>query len=290
LIVIPHTKTRSRTLAFSKRTIRAAQGTALVLGLILLGVTADYVRLRLFHQDFTALRAENAKQREEISAYQSSVGDLERQLKVLADLAGKLNVMAGIKSPDAVPGFGFIGGPSDDHNQLSSAAPPPITSGQMQNVQQKAADIERNFGTLVNFFENKTAELAATPSIWPVRGWPSSGFQWRNDPFTGNRKFHFGLDIVASPGSPVVAPADGTIIAAASDNSLGNHVRILHGNGVTTIYGHLRIILVRVGQRVKRRDPIGEVGSTGMSIGPHLHYEVRKNDRAVNPYGYIIED
>jgi len=288
LIIIPHGKTCSRTLSFSKRTIKSVQWTAVALGLLLLGITADYLRIRLSHADLKSLRVENQKQREEIAAYQTTIGGLERQMKVLGDFAGKLNIMAGIKSPDAVPSAGYVGGSSD--GQMSLSAPPPITPAQLQNVQQKAADIGKNFGTLVNFFENKASELASMPSIRPTVGWPSSGFGWRPDPFIGQQKFHYGLDIVASPGSPVIAPADGTIIAVAYDAYLGHNVRILHGNGLTTIYGHLRKALVRTGQRVKRGDQIGEVGSTGRAIGPHLHYEVRVNDKAVNPMAYILDE
>jgi murein DD-endopeptidase MepM/ murein hydrolase activator NlpD len=216
---------------------------------------------------------------------------LENQLKVLGDKAGKLNIMAGIKSPEMLPSAGYVGGPSG--GQMSITAPPPITPGQLQNVQQRAADIERNYDTLINFWGNKTAELATTPTIWPVRGWPSSGFGWRPDPFTGRQTFHYGLDIVAAFGSPVTATADGMVISVVTvnqDRLLGNNVRLLHGSGITTIYGHLSKISVRAGQRVKRGDKIGEVGSTGKSIGPHLHYEVRVNDKAVTPYHYILEE
>ncbi|MBM3311615.1 MAG: M23 family metallopeptidase, partial [Candidatus Aminicenantes bacterium] len=202
--------------------------------------------------------------------------------------ASKLNVMAGIKSPEMLPSAGYVGGSSP--GQSSMAAPPPITPGQLQNVQNRAADIDRNFDTLVHFFENKAAELAAMPSIWPVRGWPSSGFGWRPDPFTGIQTFHYGLDIVAAYGSPITATADGVIISVSFDRFLGHNVRILHGNGRTTIYGHLSKVLTRVGKKVVRGDIIGEVGSSGKSIGPHLHYEVRVNDKAVNPYQFILEE
>jgi murein DD-endopeptidase MepM/ murein hydrolase activator NlpD len=287
-IIVPHTKTCSRTVSFSKRMVRAAQVAAAVLGVLGLVVTADYIRIRLARQDVRALRALNEQQKKEITAYQNSVGALENQLKVLGDKASKLNVMAGIKSAELLPSAGFVGGSYP--GQSSLAAPPPVTPGELQNVQNRAADIGRNFDTLVHFFENKAVELAAMPSIWPVRGWPSSGFGWRPDPFTGIQTFHYGLDIVAAYGSPISATADGHVISVSFDRFLGHHVRILHGNGRTTIYGHLSKVLTRVGKKVVRGDVIGEVGSSGKSIGPHLHYEVRVNDKAVNPYQFILEE
>ncbi|MBM3294910.1 MAG: hypothetical protein FJY82_10340 [Candidatus Aminicenantes bacterium] len=287
-IIVPHGKTCSRTVSLSKRTVRALQAAAVVLVFLFAAVTADYVRIRLAGEDIRTLRALNEKQSREIALYQSSVGTLENQLKVLGEKASKLNVMAGIRSPDLLASAGYVGGLSS--SQAPGGAPPPITSGQLQNVRQKAADIERNFDTLASFFQNKAAELATMPSIWPVRGWPSSGFGWRPDPFTGLQTFHYGLDIVAAFGSPVAATADGIVISAGFDRLLGNNVRILHGNGRTTIYGHFSKIMTRIGKKVVRGEIIGEVGSTGKSIGPHLHYEVRVNDKAVNPYLYILEE
>jgi len=289
LIIIPHNKTCSRTVSFSRWTVKAAKAAAVLFVLVFSAVTADYIRLRLSGHDVKMLRAQNERQKQEIASYQSSVGVLENQLKVLGDKASKLNIMAGIKSADLLPSAGYVGGSSS--GQMTMAAPPPITPAELQNVQQRAEDIGRNFDTLTRWAENKAAELAAMPSIWPVRGWPSSGFGWRPDPFTGLQTFHYGLDIVAAYGSPVVATADGVVIAVNFDRRfLGNHVRILHGNGKTTIYGHLSKVLTRVGSKVRRGDIIGEVGSTGKSIGPHLHYEVRVNDKAVNPYLYILEE
>ena len=131
---------------------------------------------------------------------------------------------------------------------------------------------------------------AATPSIWPVKGPVTSKFGPRLSPFTGKKAFHAGLDIGAPRGETVRAPAKGKVVEAAYDWKLGNFIRINHGYGVETIYGHLSKILVRYGQEVKRGDVLGRVGSTGRySTGPHLHYQVAVNDKVVDPLQYILD-
>ena len=121
----------------------------------------------------------------------------------------------------------------------------------------------------------------------PVTGWFSDGFGWRKDPRTGKRQFHRGIDIVADAGTPIVAPADGLVSRATRVADYGKMIDLSHGFGYATRYGHLSEILVRPGQRVRRGDVIGRVGSTGRSTGPHLHYEVFRDGRRVNPWKYL---
>ncbi|MGD8536811.1 MAG: M23 family metallopeptidase, partial [Candidatus Aminicenantes bacterium] len=159
-----------------------------------------------------------------------------------------------------------------------------------ESIAQKAQGVDKNLDTLVRFFEDKSYRLATTPSIYPTAGWQTSSFGKRKDPFTGEDEFHYGIDVAASHGSPVFATADGTVIKIKTEKIGGNVVIINHGGGVTTVYCHLSKFNVKVGQKVKRKDVIGFVGQTGKAIGPHVHYEVRKNGRAVNPYHYILEE
>lgn len=132
--------------------------------------------------------------------------------------------------------------------------------------------------------------LAATPSIKPSKGWFTSGFGYRISPFTGKPAMHNGLDIAASPGSPVYAPADGIVSFAGYDEGYGKLVSIDHGYGVVTRYGHNSQIYVQVGQKVNRWDIIAAVGNTGRSTGPHCHYEVRVNNVPVNPINFILDE
>lgn len=137
-------------------------------------------------------------------------------------------------------------------------------------------------------FTERSQMLSSTPSIAPVHGVLTDGFGGRSDPFTGEKGLHTAVDISSAPGQPVRAPADGIVIKAEWANGYGNVVFISHGFGYSTRYGHLANFAVKAGQKVKRGDVIGEVGSTGRSTGPHLHYEVRLNDQPVNPLAYIL--
>lgn len=136
--------------------------------------------------------------------------------------------------------------------------------------------------------ENKGI-LTAMPSIWPVTGFVSSSFGQRNSPFGRGGQFHKGLDISNRIGTPVVAPAEGTVIMAGLDGAYGNSVEIEHGGGIVTKYAHLQKSVVKSGQYVKRGETLGYIGMTGRTTGPHLHYEVRLNGVPVNPMRYILE-
>ena len=130
--------------------------------------------------------------------------------------------------------------------------------------------------------------LASTPSTAPVRGVLTDGYGGRSDPFTGEKGVHTAIDISSAHGQPIRSPADGIVVKAEWANGYGNVVYMSHGFGYSTRYGHLSTFNVKTGQKVKRGDVVGYVGSTGRSTGPHLHYEVRLNNRPVNPLAYIL--
>jgi murein DD-endopeptidase MepM/ murein hydrolase activator NlpD len=130
--------------------------------------------------------------------------------------------------------------------------------------------------------------LAVIPSIWPVDGTVTSDFGPRFSPFTGQVQQHSGLDISARVGTPIYAPARGTVISAGNDGAYGISLDINHGGGIVTKYAHMQKFVVNPGQTVERGDLIGYVGRTGRVTGPHLHYEVRLSGVATNPYSYIL--
>jgi murein DD-endopeptidase MepM/ murein hydrolase activator NlpD len=289
LIVIPHTKRTTRTLSFSKRTIKIATWGAAIAGILLLGVTVDYIRIQVSSQSYGALKAENRAQKETIREYQSKMGALESRVKGFDEYIKKLNLMAGITTDQKLQEFNVGDYPREEESSSSGSGQVQAPGVQIRDLQNKTEDIQRNFDTLTAFFESNASFLASQPSIWPTNGWTSSGFGYRMDPFTQNRTFHYGLDIVATRGNPVVAPADGFVAEISRSGQFGNSIVLSHGGGLTTLYGHLSKISVVSGQKVKRGDVIGNVGNTGKSIGPHLHYEVRINGKPVNPYTYILE-
>jgi murein DD-endopeptidase MepM/ murein hydrolase activator NlpD len=137
--------------------------------------------------------------------------------------------------------------------------------------------------------EKKSSRWAATPSIWPVKGWVTSGFGPRVSPFTEKPAWHDGLDIGAAANAPIQSPAQGRVTAVGFDPKLGILVKLDHGFGIETVYGHLAKSLVKEGQRVKRGEAIALVGSTGLATGPHLHYMVKVNGQALDPVKYILD-
>ena len=152
-------------------------------------------------------------------------------------------------------------------------------------IQSKSLD------EILKLAKDKEKLLSAIPAIQPIKNEDlkhmASGFGYRTDPFTKVRKFHAGMDFSSKTGTPVYATGDGVVERADNTASgYGNHIVVRHGYGYETLYGHLSKYKVRAGERVKRGDIIGYVGSTGRSEAPHLHYEVHKNGEVVNPLNF----
>ena len=165
------------------------------------------------------------------------------------------------------------------------------TTKKIDILSKRLAVQSQSLDEILKLAKEKNKLLAAIPAIQPIKNESlkqmSSGFGYRNDPFTKVRKFHEGMDFTAKIGTPIYATGDGIVDKA--DNTVsgyGNHIVIRHGFGYETLYGHLSKYNVRAGKKVNRGDIIGYVGSTGRSEAPHLHYEVHKNGEVVNPLNF----
>jgi len=288
LIIIPHSKSQHKTISFSKKEIRFFTGLTIFLFVAIIVFLLDYFTMNVTRQKYKDLYAENTKQKEEIAQYEKSVNELKETIDNLDRYRKKINVMAGLKSQDILKEAGVGGG--EINNQNITSLPKETGLNQVKKISQEADSIEKNLGTLTQFFEAQTLKLASTPSIWPTRGYVSSPFGWRIDPFTQKRTFHRGIDIATHFGNPVVATADGVIIETKMEKIGGKTVKISHRGGYTTVYCHLNAFKVKPGQKVERGDVIGLVGKTGKALGPHVHYEVRLNGKSINPYYYILEE
>lgn len=165
----------------------------------------------------------------------------------------------------------------------------------INNLSRRMAFQDKSFTEIQGFVRNKEVLLASTPAIQPVSNKDlnriASGFGYRIDPVYKTVKMHAGLDFAAPQGTPIYATADGTVTLAGNiGNGYGNHVIINHGYGYETLYGHMFKVKARAGQKVKRGEIIGYVGSTGKSTGPHCHYEVHKNDHPLDPVYFFYND
>ena len=157
----------------------------------------------------------------------------------------------------------------------------------MENLKKQINISISTVGEIRDYLHVQRDLYVSTPQGLPVRGHISSSYGGRVSPIDGGREFHSGVDISAEPGKPVHATADGIVSFSGWSGGNGKLVVLEHGHGFSTFYAHNRMILVKVGQKVKRGDVISYVGSTGSSTGPHVHYEIWKNGRHVNPREYI---
>jgi len=289
-IIIPHYRGRQRTVSLSKKTIKIISGIAAVMGIALTVFLVDYFMMNGIRQNYKELCTVKAQQDEILAQYQTSIDELNAKIETFEKYREKLNVMAGLKSEEILelePGLGDAG----DDQEVDIPFTHETNLDRLDTINRRADGIDNNLSTLSHFFENQSLELAATPSIAPTKGYWASPYGWRDDPFTGKRTFHPGVDIATHYGNPIVATADGLVIARQKDKIGGNTIKISHPNsGYVTVYCHLSKYLVKVGQRVKRGEAIGLIGKTGRARGPHVHYEVRQNGKRLNPWYFILDN
>ena len=264
--------------------------------------TVDYIFLKYTNQNPYTLQqqvkdyqSELEMQRIQIKKYAGEINLLKSKLVGLNDFEKKLRIIANIEKSDVQNNLFGIGGsmpedldtsilPSERHSSLLREM-----NDQVDEIDAALGRQEDGFTELYAFIEEQKNILASTPAIRPTKGWFSSGFGYRTSPFTGRRTFHKGLDIANKTHTPIIASADGVVAFAGKKGGMGLMIKIDHGHGMATRYGHLSKINVKRGEAVERGDVIGLMGNTGRSTGPHLHYEVRLNGVAVNPIKYILD-
>jgi len=240
-------------------------------------------------------------------------GRLEKQKKEIAYLHGRLKRIQeqavyiqnylGLNSEGAVKGkIGQGGGDAFPYNISEPNSSPsmgkqafPVVSELSQphlfshlKVHQLDEDLEEIIRTL----EKRQNELEHTPSLSPVnprKSWVSCGYGMRISPFTGKKQFHAGIDIAGWKGTPIMAPADGNVYFSGRWGSMGLTLKIRHDSTYITTYGHLYKTSLKKGQRVKRGDIIGYMGNSGRSTGYHLHYEIKKKGKRVNPFSFMVD-
>jgi murein DD-endopeptidase MepM/ murein hydrolase activator NlpD len=252
---------------------------------ILIGLGARWSALATLDD----LTSTNAKLTVENQNYREATGQLYEQISSLQAAVDEIGATAAVdpassrameRLPAAVRSRAMGGGAVAGAVLGTALAPGDAAFTVMRDV---LGAIENRLDAVRTGVERRRSLADATPSIWPVAGWLTSAFGNRRDPFTGGSDFHPGLDISASHGEAVLAPASGTVSMAGWNGSYGNMVVVDHGYGIVTKFGHLSRYGVMDGQQVNRGDVIGFVGSTGRSTSSHLHYEIWVNGKLTNP-------
>ena len=283
ILVIPEGSHQVRRFGVRLSVLKRIAAAAVVLALGLAGLITDYVLTNLDQNELERLQVENLSQREELHRLIVKLEDLRQEIVVLAQNDAKVRVMAKLSAPKSDSMVG-VGGPAtqEDVNREFSV------------IQQRIDEVRRQIDLrresqeeIQGILNDQRSLLAAKPGGWPVKGWLTSSFGMRRDPFNGRRKMHEGLDIAARTGTSVTATADGIVSSVKTEPGYGKVVILDHGYGYRTIYGHNSKYYVKVGQRVRRGERIAAVGNTGRSTGSHVHYEIRLNGVPVNPRKYL---
>ena len=247
--------------------------------------------------ELASLQREN----EGLLAHVAEVGErLDQMAVTVAQSEGKereARLLAGLDPLDSETRRLGVGGPlltdsaSGEMNSPDLAFEIEGQSRRLDELERRVAFQRRSFKEAITLLSSRRDRLDRTPTISPLRDLyaVTSGYGWRDDPFTGEEAFHYGVDMRAAEGTPVYATAAGTVIAVESKRDYGLTVIIEHGDGVETRYAHLFSSDREPGDIVSRGDVIGAVGNTGRSTGPHVHYEVRVDGVAQNPSLYIVQ-
>lgn len=284
IIIVPHSQARFIKFSFSTRTFIAAStifAVALALSVVAIAYSKNAVSR---HADVQRLLAENQELAEVNQELARTIGEVQARLDEFEERTARLALAAGMESDaTGVSGTTALGG------NVGSGGPYDRLSEGPEALRLQGMWIDRQLEQVEKSFVETGELLASTPTVAPVTGVLTDGYGTRNDPITGRRAFHRGLDISSRRGTPIYAPADGIVVFVGRNGGLGRTLRISHGFGFTTLYGHLHEFKVGLGDEVRRGEQIGTVGNSGRSTGSHLHYEVHVDGKSVNPLYYILD-
>jgi len=268
----------------------------LLLGLSLLsvGVLRDYFSLKAKIPRMAMLERENALRAKQLVEMANRIDAVTVDMAALNEQEKELKALSSQVGAEEMGKFRGMGGSdvilTDPKENLQKADLKLVRAmhRSLDNLESTIEQRKEKYAEFEKFLDDQKMLLASTPSIWPTRGWLSSRFGYRTSPFADKREFHRGIDISARSGSKVISPANGLVVFTGWKRGYGRVIVIKHARGFKTKYAHLRKILVKKGQHVKKGAKIGLVGNSGRTTGSHLHYEVHLNNVAVNPLRYIF--
>lgn len=265
-----------------------------VLGAILILVFAVFLKTPLFMKMHDVQKQLATENRSVLSLYQR-LGEIHKQIESLVTKERRIALIMGKK--ESVGGALMGVGGRDSWMAPADMIVAYTGNGVFRRI-DRVLEVERRellereveLNRLANAMSLEQERWLRIPSIHPVNGIETSPFGWRNSPFGYGREFHPGIDFGARMGTPVMATAAGVVIWVGWDAGFGKTVKIRHVDGIVTLFGHLSRYFVHMGDSVKRGQVIAALGNTGMSTGPHLHYEILVNAKPVNPLRYFIVD
>jgi murein DD-endopeptidase MepM/ murein hydrolase activator NlpD len=285
ILIIPEGSHRVRRFALKLSALKWTAVGVAACALLVGALTLFALRSGFDRSEFERLREQARVHQQEMGQLVAKLENLRKELMVMAQNDAKVRVMNKLTKPKAEADLlGGVGGPAVGDEPVDS-----LTSLQRQiDDLRREVDLRRvSQEEIQGFLNDQRSLLGSRPTGWPAKGWVTSDFGVRRDPFDGQRRMHEGLDIATRTGTPVVATAAGVVREVGTEPGYGKLVVIDHGYGFSTAYGHNSRILVKVGQRIKRGDLIANAGNTGRSSGPHVHYEVRLSGVPVNPQKFL---
>lgn len=298
VMLVPHGSGASRAVEVSQTVMKALIGIGGVVALLFLVLGGTALSRGVNVTKSRALERENQLLASEIQRLRERLVGLRDTLDKFSEREQAMRLLAGLTPVDQDVQQGGIGGPSgqwSERDSLSAAGP----NGQqalaaridMDQLTRRANILVRSINEAYDSASSQRARYAALPSIMPTKGWLTSAFaREREHPILHLARPHEGMDLSARAGTEIEAPAAGVVTQVSWVEGYGNMLTIDHGYGLVTRYAHCSKILVVRGQRVKRGQQVALVGNTGLSTGPHLHYEVWVNGRPVNPMKYVLPD
>lgn len=232
---------------------------------------------------------------EQLQSTRQMVAELSDTMAIIVKRDQQVRVLAGLEPTDPEVSLAGIGGPRPRTESGPELAEEPLGQSALANradvstLIRRANLLARSFDEAIDSIATRRDLMERTPSIMPTSGWVTSAYMAeRIHPIHGELRAHEGIDVSTPMGSPISASAGGLIVDAGTEQGYGLMVTLDHGHGLVTRYAHCSKILVRVGQRVKRGETIALVGNTGISTGPHLHYEVLRGGKHENPRTFIF--
>lgn len=300
ILIVPPGNERTRTFHVTERGRRWALSAGIA-ALAVVAAALSVLFLPYATPSARILAAENERLRAQLAQIDTRLALLDDTLTTLAEHDQQIRLLAGLPADTAIatrPASASRDGRSLASAGSSGGLPRPFLNRlgfgprpEIDQLMRRASELTASYRAVSDTLTRNFERLANTPSIMPTTGWLSSHFTLsRFHPILHENRAHEGIDLQAPMRAPIIAPAAGRVISVGYEPGYGNTFEVDHGNGIVTKFAHCSRIVVRTGQKVTRGQLMATVGNTGLTTGPHLHYEVHVNGKPVDPLRYVLPD